>query len=398
MEQQLQKLFWDSTPNRAYDWLGIEPTPEELEAVLSPDNSNLPLNRIIVSPDNEGNMRTLQRFVHTAFKRENHSCRGCNFGIFAQSGQGKTYIVKCFAETVKLPLVFVQSSVLADSWMLWQLICEAGQKAGTPIVPCKNGTADYMLPPMIIFFDEAHAIPRKMMRGGLLNAMEPDDGLLQIRQPGVKGNSFMVNCQKVCWVAATTEKGLLFDAFANRLGTYLEWAPANQDEAAKIVKMNIDKRHENGEFPFSMPLEVCSLVARYQKVPREAIAFAVKVIQQRDMKSDTWESACEIVAHDIGLDQWGFNEKQTAILTALGQRPIAESRLAVVAKCRIEQVQRYELPPLMAYDNGGPLVVTVSGKGMAITAAGLKELDKRGITHKGHRVTAEYFEMKRAES
>ena len=37
----------------------------------------------------------------------------------------------------------------------------------------------------------------KMMKGGLLNAMEPDDGLLQVRQPGVKGNSFIVDRKSV---------------------------------------------------------------------------------------------------------------------------------------------------------------------------------------------------------
>jgi AAA+ superfamily predicted ATPase len=359
---------------------------------------DVPLNRIVVSEENQGNMRTLRRFAYTAFKRYNHSCRGCNFGLFAPSGQGKTYIVKAFAETVHLPFVFVQSATLTDSWMLWQLICEAGKDANLPIVPCPIDKADYILPPMIIFFDEAHAIPKKMMKGGLLNAMEPDDGLLQVRQAGVKGNTFVVDCRKVCWIAATTEKGMLFDAFANRLGTYLEWAPAGAEEVAKIVKMHIDKRHQKGELAMDMPEDVCAMVARYQRVPREAINFAVKVVQQRDMAGDDWKVACQTVAEDIGLDRWGFTDKQIAILTALGQRPIAESRLGTIAKCRIEQVTKYELPPLMEYTNGGPLIVAVSGKGMAITEVGLKELEKRGITHKGHHITAEHFESKRIHS
>lgn len=398
MAYQMEHLFFDGSPGRGRPDLPSSPTQEELDALLSPYNEDLPLNRIIVSPDNEGNMRTLRRFVYTAHKRYNHSCRGCNFGLFAPSGQGKTFIAKAFAETVGLPLVFVQSSTLADSWMLWQLICEAGKKANLPIEPTKVDKADYFLPPMIVFFDEAHAIPRKMMKGGLLNAMEPDDGMLQVRQPGVKGNAFMVNCRKICWIAATTEKGMLFDAFANRLGTYLEWAPAGPEEVTQIVKANTDKRHASGELAMAIPLEICRVVARYQRVPREAINFAIKVIQQRDMeRQDTWEVACHKVAEDIGLDKWGFTDKQIAILTALGQRPIAEHRLDVVAKCRIEQVTKCELPPLMEYTNGGPLVVA-SSRGMVITEAGLKELDKRGITNKGHNVTAEHYEARRVHS
>ena len=97
----------------------------------------------------------------------------------------------------------------------------------------------------------------------------------------------------------------------------------------------------------------------------------------------------------MGLNEYGLTKKQTDILHSLGQRPIAESRLAEIAKCRIAQVKKYELPALMQYNNGGPFVVSVSGRGMCITRNGLLMLEKMGMDHKGDKITAEYFESKR---
>ena len=412
--QQYEKVFFDDTPDRAMPFLNPAPTEEQIRVALSQNNRKCPLNDVIVSQHNEGNMRTLRRFAFTALKRSNRSCRGCNFGIYSGSGQGKTYIVKQWAKTIGIPFVFVQSASITDTWSLFEQIRIAFEQHkfrgdvlytppdGNPKFPKivewrddKHAT-DYTVPPCIVFFDEAHLIPKKMMQGGLLNAMERDDGIMAMRPAGVKSDALTANMKNVCWVAATTERGRLFDAMENRLGTAIEWQPATTSEIADIVKLRMGQYVAAGELPFTMPDEANELVAKYRRVPREAISFAQKVVQQKDMMpSDTWKDAVERVARDIGIDEYGFTLKQVAILSALGQRPIAESRLAGVAKCRDEQVQRFELPGLMSYDGEGPLVVVVSGKGMAITEAGLRELDRRGVPHKGKRITAEYFESRR---
>lgn len=394
--QQLMRAFWDSTSDRRYPSLPPCPTEGQIRSALSENNQTCPLNAIIIGEENQGNMRTLRRFAFTACKRINHSARGCNFGIFAQSGQGKTFVVKQFAETIEIPFVLIQSASLSDTWQLFKEISDACEKAGTPIVDCKTDKSDYSLPPVIVFFDEAHQIPRKMMKGGLLNAMEADDGYMLAKPPGMNTDSIVIDCKDVCWIAASTEKGMLFDAFANRLGTLIEWQNAGIDQVTEIVKQKMDWREEHNYLPFSMPVESCKIVARYCRVPREAVSFAEKVIQQRDMMpSDEWTEAAEKVAKDIGLDEWGFTKKQIAILKAVGQRPIALKGLPTVARCRIEQIEKFELPKLIGYHDGGPFLVPVSGRGMCITEAGLKELEKRDIAHKGKRVTAEYFENRR---
>jgi len=414
MTQQLMKVFFDPSSDRKYPSLPAAPTEEQIRMALSNNNKNCPLNKVIVSDANEGNMRILRDFAFTALKRFNRSLRGCNFGIYAGSGQGKTYVVKQFAKTIGIPFVFVQAASIANTWDLFEQIKDAfaehtfggdslyspikGDITFKPIVEWKNpeDNTDYTVPPCIVFFDEAHLIPRKMMKGGLLNAMERDDGIMALKAPGINAEQQQVNCRNICWVAATTERGMLFDALENRLGTAIEWHAAGVEEITQIVKMKMDEYHAVGDLTGTMPEDVCEMVAQYRRVPREALNFATKVIQRRDiMPSHTWQDACAAVAEDIGLDEWGFTKKQVAILAALGQRPIAETRLPGVAQCRIEQVQKYELPFLMAYTGGGPYVVSVSGRGCCITEAGLAELDKRGIEHRGRKVTAEYFESKR---
>ena len=415
-EMQLEKRFFDNTDNRAYPFLSQAPTDEQVRVVLSQNNQSCPLNDVIVSDQNEGNMRILRRFAFTALKQYNRSCRGCNFGIYSSSGQGKTYVVKQFAKTIGIPFVFIQSASITDTWSLFEqikttmahhefrgdlLYTPPPYPMGSTVFPklvewrdAEYGT-QYTVPPCIVFFDEAHLIPKKMMQGGLLNAMEQDDGIMAMRPPGLKADMLTANMRNVCWIAATTERGRLFDALENRLGTAIEWKPATTSEITNIVKLRIKKYVAEGQLPFDMPEEACALVAKYRRVPREAISFAQKVVQQKDMMpSDSWKDSVERVARDIGIDEFGFSDKQVAILTALGQRPIAESRLSAIAKCRDEQVQRFELPLLMSYDNGGPLVAVVSGKGMAITEAGIRELERRGIPHK-ERITVEHFESKR---
>ncbi len=104
-----------------------------------------------------------------------------------------------------------------------------------------------------------------------------------IKHPGAKGDVQTVDCFNVCWIAATTEKGDLFDAFETRLSTSIEWVAASEEELPFIIKAGLDGKARQGEVPFAPPLEVCHLIAKYQKVPRLAIhGFGVKVIQHKD--------------------------------------------------------------------------------------------------------------------
>lgn len=394
---QTQKAFFDATPDRMYPHLPPRPTDAEIRMQLAENSQTCPLNEVIVGKSNEGNMRTLRRFAFTAFQRPNRSCRGCNFGIFSPPGQGKTFVAKRFAKTIGIPFIFIQSPSLDNTYVLFEQIKEEFEKCGTPLVQQTGKSYDFYLPPCIVFFDEAHELPNSMTKGSLLNAMEPDDAMMVVKFPGSKGESFRVDCWEVCWIAATTERGSLFDAFEQRLTTAIEWHPAAGEELVTIIKSGLDSKVKTGELKLSPSVEVCKMIANYQSVPRLAIhGFGTKVVQHKAfMPSCTWEECCKIVAHDIGLNEWGFTKKQMDILKACGQRPIAQSRLPDITRCRQAQVNKYELPPLMQYTGGGPYLVSVSGRGLCVTKAGLRKLEEMGIPHKGDRITAEHFEAKR---
>jgi len=394
---QPQKVFYDASPDRKFPTLPQRPSDDDIRTTLAENNRNCPLNNVVVSKSNRGNMRMLRRFAFSAYRRENRSCRGCNFGIYSPPGQGKTFVVKKFAETIGLPFVFVQSSSLDNNYSLFLQISDVFKKFGTPLYQQDNPKYDFYLPPCIVFFDEAHELKPSLMKGSLLNAMEPNDAMMMVKEPGKNGDTFRVDCWEVCWIAATTERGDLFDAFESRLTTAIEWHPADSAELTDIVRYGLKQKVNLGELPFCPPDDICQLISNYQKIPRLAIhGFGTKVVQQKMyMPSCSWEECCQIVAKDTGINDFGLTAKQVSILSALGQRPIAESRLADIARCRVAQVKKYEMPALMQYSDGGPLVISVPGKGMCITKTGLQKLEQMGIEHNGRKVTAEYFESKK---
>ncbi len=360
---QSQKLFFEH-----------QPTVEDIENHL--DHPGCPLNKIIVSEKNEGNMEMLKLFAHTAYTHKNHSCRGMSFVILSTAGQGKTYVVRQFAATIGIPFVFVQSDALADNHHLFNLIQKAFESS-TPIIEC---VADkFVIPPCIVFLDEIHALPTRVM-DGLLNAMEFNDGIMKITVgKGLKTRSIEVDCREVCWVGATTEEGKLPGPFASRLETAIFWHPAGPEDIVEIVHM---------QYP-ELPDEACWAVSKYRTVPRGAVSFArlMKMTKERDRC--TWDEAADTVASNMNLDEFGMPNREIELLKSLGQRPISKSVLAVKLKCNLEALERVVLPPLLQTG-----FVIPTRRGYAITKAGLHELDKRKIAHNGDKVSVEYIERK----
>ncbi len=395
---QLQKVFFDPTAKRLHPHLPARPSDGEISLALARNNSACPLNKIIVSDENEGNFRILQRFAFSAYTKYNRSCRGCSFAIYCPPGQGKTFIVKRFAETIGIPFVFVQSSALKDTFDLYQqIVAELERSKAPPLVVEKTATSDVILPPMIIFFDETHEIKPELQRGALLNPMEPDDGIMHVRMSGTGNELLRADCKEVCWIAASTDPADLFDAFRSRFINSIEWNSAGPVELPIIIKAGLDLKVQKKELPFSPPIEACKIISHFQQVPRLAIhGFGqMAVMQKRMYPSHTWGEVCATIAKDLQIDEWGMTRRQVQILSALGQRPMAKASLGDICKCRLGQVETMELPGLRQYNNGGPYVVSITGRGMCITAAGQRELDKRKIPHNGKKVTAEHFESMR---
>ena len=404
VQTQEQLAFFDPSPDRIYTHFPSPPSDDEINAWLDGKGPRTwvngpdvcPLLDIILSPSNMGPYNLLRTATFEAMQRYNHSPRGQRFGVYGRSGGGKTYIIRKYAETLGIPFILIQSDSLDSTWTLFEMIRAEFEKRGTPIVP-DGGPNEYTLPPCIIAFDEAHALPRKLMKGGgLLCPMEHSDGILKTRK-GKNTPIITVDCHNCGWAAMTTDKGLLFDALKTRLETEIDWAPAGPNEIQKIVYLQLNKEYQAGELRLPFTQIASQIVAKYELVPRLALAFGRQMIRQANMAGGTWLQAAQIAAQNLRKLSCGFTEKQLKILEALGQRTISKQTLTTVAGCRrLEELENDILPGLQEYGNGGPYVVSLGGRGCVITKAGIRKLDELGIPNNGERITAEYLEEKAA--
>ena len=233
--EQQQIAFFDPSQDRRWPNLPPPPTSEEIKAYL--DGSDCPLREIIVSPDNAGPFNLLRTATFEALQRYNHSPRGQRFGVYGRSGGGKTYIMRKYAETLKIPYILVQSDTLDSTWTLFEMIRAEFEKWDTPIVP-DGGPTQYTIPPCVIAFDEAHALPRQLMKGGgLLCPMEHSDGILKTKK-SKNTQLITVDCHDCGWAAMTTDKGLLFDALKTRLETEMIGLQPGPKKSSRLLSCN----------------------------------------------------------------------------------------------------------------------------------------------------------------
>jgi hypothetical protein len=369
------------SPDGSNPTLPPRPSDAAIKAYL--DSPECPLSRIVVSERNKPALDGLRTYAFNALLRPNHSCRGMNFGFYCGPGQGKSFTTKCWAETVGIPFIVVQSDALESTWQLFEMIAEEFKKQGFPLVPIGDDYT-FCIPPCIVFFDEAQALSLKLRTGGLLNAMEFNDGWLQTMP--MKGKQlYKIDCQHICWVAASTDPGEIYaasEAFHSRFTQHVVWHPAGAHEVAYIVQHNLPE----------LPFEACKTVASYVLVPREAIAFAGMMKMRQRMTGCTWAEAAREVAVFNNIDEFGMKNMQVRVLTALGQGPVARTNMPTLANCKMLELERIVLPPLFDDVEGRGQLLRPTHKGFAITRQGLVELNRRSIINKGDRVTAEAIE------
>ncbi len=315
---------------------------------------------------NERAIKKLKAWAFDALGRPDHVCRELAFAFYGPASVGKTTLARLSAKLVDLPLAEISPKAVKSMDDVLREVERVLEVEGLPLVEVVRRKY-YVLPPMVIFIDEVHALSNTVVQG-LLKATEYNDATM------VTESGKTVNCHNVCWMIATTDEGRLFDAFRTRFNS-INLKYLSKPEIARIIK--------NANPDFSQ--EVCSLVSHYNgRVPRKALEFAryMRLVQQ--MEPDrTWASVAEEVAADEGIDKYGMHETHLRILTALGQTPIAKNRIVNVAGSKTEEVERFVMPWLLTDTDDQPAFVRVTSKGYTITESGLAELDKRAIPHKG---------------
>lgn len=360
---QWQILFFDENE---------VPTGERRIAYLDPDRPGSPYSNYV------GNRNALKRLIRedfAALAKHNHQTTK-NFAVLGPASTGKTHLVRLRAKALGLPLVEISpkavkedndilvaiAQVLADTKVTGtniDLRLVPGKMAGEIFVPCEDA---FVLPPMIVFIDEVHALSNKVVQA-LLKATEPNDRMWETSA------GWMVDCRNVCWMIATTDRGLLFDAFDTRFSKiYLSLY--TKDELAKIIRMKYD----------FVPDRACELIVKFGgTIPREVLMFAEDVIAQRDMFGESWENAVESVRIEHGIDEHGMTERRVKILQALAKGPVARNRMTIVASCKEEELVRFVMPALLESTPDMPACVAVGTRGYELTEQGILEAEKRGF-------------------
>jgi hypothetical protein len=239
--------------------------------------------------------------------------------------------------------------------------------------PAETSDCTMLLPPCVVFIDEVHALSRNIIPE-LLKAVEPKDGQMTIQ------NGWFADCRRVCWIIATTERGLLFPPLDNRFRkVHLEMYGA--EDIARIVHLHYPT--------WNMPL--CRLVARYaSRVPREALAFAADMNLEALKDGGNWKSIAARVAQSHGIDRFGLTRQRLNILVALGQLgATSKGRMADFAGCGLDELEKFVMPALLVATTEEPAMVAVTSHGYQITWRGVAELERRGIPHRGPEIVAD---------
>jgi Holliday junction resolvasome RuvABC ATP-dependent DNA helicase subunit len=351
----------------------------QLEKVFFPINSDPPFaddRRAYLDSTNPvspyfgfvGNKRAVDKLIRIDFEalgRYNHCCSDLSVAFLGQAGCGKTELARRHAKANKLPYVEISPKAIKTCHDLLMEIARVCAASGLPLIEVGRAQ-NYWIPPCNVFIDEVHALAPPVVQG-LLKATEYNDAIL------VTDKGYTADCKRVHWLIATTDRGKLFDAFDTRFSKVI-LNLYTKDEVAKIVQFN------NPDWTF----DICQLVAHYcGRIPREALAFAREMKLEHNMHSDlTWRQVGQRIASDNEIDEFGMSYKRLAILKALGHGPIAEKRLPLVIGVKVEELDKFILPWLVADTDDQPALVGVCNKGYCLTDAGIAELKLRKLPYK----------------
>lgn len=335
-----------------------ESTDSAIRFFLNPKNKWSPYYGFI---GNEQAVRKLMRIDFAALQRYNHCCADVNLAFIGKAGCGKTALVRRHMFANNLPSVEIHPKAVKKVGDIFTEVKRVCNNHDLALVETKNGQ---IIPPINLFIDEVHALSNTVVQA-LLKATEANDRFV-VTEEGER-----YDCKNIHWIIATTDRGLLFDAFDTRF-TKINLSLYTKDQIAKIVKMNYKDFTD----------EACNLVSHYcGKVPREAIAFAKEMQLEKNMTNCDWETAANVVARDNEIDEFGISYKRLAVLKAIAQRPVSKNNLSTIIGVKVEELEKFILPWLIEATEDQPPCVLVTSRGVSLTKSGAHQLDLRGIPH-----------------
>lgn len=336
------------------------PSIKECLKLINSNNPDSPFSKYV---GQEPAKRKMGRVLLSALQKPNHCASDVSWLLTGPSSVGKTTLAKIFAEILKLPFVEIHPKSIKSLKDIFNTVNEKLIERKPVLQMQEVADNHYMMPPCIIFIDEAHALPRSL-QNGLLKATEPKDRTL------VTEDRKTVDTKAVTFIMATTDAGDLFDAFINRF-TEINLSPYTKQEIAQIVRLN---------FPDWTEVE-CGLAAHFQpRIPRRAIDFAKEMQMEKDINPKRkWHQIAVQVAKENNIDEYGLPLKHLQLLKAVSVRPVSRERLTMLLNVKIKELSSYILPWLMNATVDNPALITVSTAGIRLTYDGFLELKKRKL-------------------
>ena len=240
-----------------------------------------------------------------------------NFMFTGEPSTGKTELARRIALALNLPFVKLDGRGLVSRERLFELVngelsqqglspSQVGQQSGLPLL-------DY--PPLIIFVDEVHLMP-KSIQESLLTVLETVDRTVTLK-------SFVARMTKTTFLFATTRPSEVDKAFRSRCSD-VALREYTVEEVAEMLK---------GRFPNSWSQEVYLKLAKLgRRVPRVAISLA-KDLETAIKVSEHPEKSVEEHLEDVRIthemDETGLKPLDIHYLEVLKEegKPVGEQSM-----------------------------------------------------------------------
>jgi len=219
---------------------------------------------------------------------------------------GKTSVATRIAKALGLPLVVLDGHATPDRESLVAAMdstLAAVGRSRKKLAQAAQGLPEYEYPPMVIFLDEVHLIPRKTQES-LLTMTDPDGRYVRL-------TDCICRFPAATFVGATTRPEALDRALRTRFGPEIHLLDYTEEEVSRIIQ---------GRFP-NIPQPITLRLARLsQRIPRVAIRLSQDLLRRQQVSLDsnaTWESHLAELQKAEGLDDLGLGPLHRRLLSLL---------------------------------------------------------------------------------
>ena len=255
---------------------------------------------------NEGAILQVKRMLRYA--EQTGEKRLPNLGLFGPKSTGKTELARRISKALDLPTLTLSKSTLNSEESFFAEVSKE-------IEDFSDGML--IAPPMIIFIDEVHVLPRRI-QDSLLTALERDDRCF-------RSKSGDINTHNITFIMATTDPGKLAEAFQSRL--HIFWLdPYSVSQIVEILKMRRRTDDEIDSLTLFVKDDALEFIARAARgVPRKAIELLRQVgvaLSLGDI-APTLEDIKRDLRRTMACDAHGLIEVDRRYLRMLQQHNLA---------------------------------------------------------------------------